>query len=105
MVFRVTAAPNPPQLLPAQGTNAQNPCQYCHQAIPASYYRIRSAMACPGCAQKIRATMAKQNAGAYPLALAFGMGATLLGMFLNAAFFVFTGWIVSLPALAAGWMV
>ncbi len=105
MVFRVSAVPNSPQFPPSVGADPQNPCQYCHRPIPGAYYRIRYAMACPSCAEQVRVAMAKHKAGRYPLALVFGMGAALIGMFLNAAFFVFTGWIVSLPALAVGWMI
>lgn len=62
-------------------------------------------MSCPACSEKIRAAITKNKASAYPFALVCGVGAAFLGMFLNAAFFISTGWIVSLPALAVGWMV
>jgi hypothetical protein len=105
MVFGVSAVPNLPPASGAQFPEAQGACQYCRQPIRGPYYRIRSAMSCPACSEKIRAAIAKNKANAYPFALVCGVGAAFLGMFLNAAFFISTGWIVSLPALAVGWMV
>lgn len=62
-------------------------------------------MSCAACAERIRAAVAKSQSSSYPFALVCGVGAAFVGMFLNAAFFVATSWIVSLPALAVGWMV
>lgn len=101
----MSAAPNLPPVKAAQSVEARDACQYCRQPIRGTYYRIRSAMSCPACADKIRAAVDKNRAGAYPFALVCGVGAAFVGMLLNAAFFISTAWIVSLPALAIGWMV
>ncbi len=101
----MSAAFNTPQFNTAEYSDSQNTCQYCRQPISGTYYRVRSAMSCPACTDKIRAAMAKNNSSAYPLALVCGMGAAILGMILYATFTILTGWVVSYVALAVGWMV
>jgi len=101
----VNAAPNLPLTNAAESAEAQDPCQYCRQSIRGTYYRIRSAMSCSTCSDKIRVAVAKNKSNAYPFALVCGIGAACVGIILNAAFVLSTGWVVSLPALAVGWMV
>jgi hypothetical protein len=91
---------NTPQFNTAEYAAPQNTCQYCRQPISGAYYRIREVMSCPACADKLRATMAKSRASAYPLGLVCGMGAALLGMILYATFAILTGWMVSYVALS-----
>jgi hypothetical protein len=80
-------------------------CQYCRRAISGTYFRVRAAMACPECTDKLRAAMAKSGSSAYPFALVCGTGAAIVGMILYSAFTIFTGWIVSYVSLAVGWLV
>lgn len=80
-------------------------CRYCRRPISGTYYRVRAAMACPECTDKLRAAMAKSDSSAYLFALVCGMGAAIVGMILYSAFTIITGWIVSYVSLAVGWMV
>jgi hypothetical protein len=34
-------------------------CQFCHQPITGTYYRVNESMACSGCAEKVRGELAK----------------------------------------------
>jgi len=101
--FRVSAF-NTPQFNLAEyaGPDA---CQYCRRPISGAYYRVRAAMACPECTDKLRAAMAKSGSSAYPFALVCGMAAAIVGMILYSAFTILTGWIVGYVSLAVGWMV
>jgi len=101
--FRVSAF-NTPQFNLAEYAGPDI-CQYCRRPISGTYYRVRTAMACPECTDKLRAAMAKSDSSAYPFALVCGMGAAIVGMILYSAFTILTGWIVSYVSLAVGWMV
>jgi hypothetical protein len=87
------------------GVQGSNHCQYCHQPIEGTYYRVHDAMACPVCTEKVRVELAKDTHAAYMRALLFGLGAAVVGMILYATFVIVTGWIIGYVALAVGWMV
>ena len=80
-------------------------CQFCHQPIAGTYYRVRAAMACPLCTDRIRDAMSTSTSSKYPTALAYGIGAAILGTALYATFTILTGWIASYVSLAVAWMV
>ena len=80
-------------------------CQYCHQPIGGTYYRVNEAMACLACAERMRAELAKDTHAAFMRALLFGVGAAIVGLILYAAFAITTGIIIGYVSLAVGWMV
>jgi len=61
--FRVSAF-NTPQFNLAEYAGPDI-CQYCRRPISGTYYRVRTAMACPECTDKLRAAMAKSDSSAY----------------------------------------
>ena len=87
------------------GTPGGDHCQFCHQPIAGNYYRANGAMACAGCAEKMRGELAKDTHTAYMRALLFGVGAAILGMILYATFAIVTGIVIGYASLAVGWMV
>jgi hypothetical protein len=87
------------------GSPGGDHCQFCHQPITGNYYRVNGAMSCPGCAEKLRGTVAKDSHAAYVRALLFGIGAAIAGMMLYAIFEIATGVIIGYVSLAVGWMV
>ncbi len=100
--------PNPtPQFGTAEyvGVQGNNHCQYCHQPIGSTYYRVHDATACPACTEKVRIELAKDTHTAYMRALLFGIGAAILGLILYAAFEITTGLVVGYVSLAVGWLV
>jgi hypothetical protein len=87
------------------GSPGGDHCQFCHQPIAGDYYRANGAMACSGCAEKMRGELAKDTHAAYVRALLFGVGAAILGMILYATFAIVTGIVIGYASLAVGWMV
>jgi len=80
-------------------------CHFCHQPIGASYYRVNTSMACPGCADKVRTELGFDSGSAFSRAVLFGVGAAVLGLALYAAFMIITRISIGYAALAVGWMV
>ena len=87
------------------GPGGNDHCLFCHQPITGTYYRVNESLACPGCAERARAELAKDTHAAYVRALLFGMGAAILGMILYATFAITTGLVIGYVSLAVGWMV
>ncbi len=87
------------------GSPSTDHCQYCHQPVPSTYYRINDSMACPACADKARGELARDTHPAYVRGLLFGIGAAIVGMILYATFAITTGIIIGYVSLAVGWMV
>lgn len=87
------------------GVPGNDHCQYCHQPVPNTYFRINDAMACPGCADKMRGELAKDTHAAYVRGVLYGIGAAIVGLILYAAFAITTGIIIGYVSLAVGWMV
>jgi hypothetical protein len=79
-------------------------CVLCNHPIGSTYYRINGHQACAQCAQREQAAQ-RDSAKNYSRALAFGIGAAVLGMAGYAAFEIATGWIIGYVALAVGWFV
>jgi hypothetical protein len=80
-------------------------CQFCHQAMAGTYYRVNDSMACPACAEKMRGELAKDTHAAYMRGLLFGIGAALVGMIFYSLFAVMTGIVIGYLSLAVGWLV
>ncbi len=87
------------------GSPGADHCQFCHQPIAGNYYRANGAMACPGCAEKMRGELARDTHAAYVRAILFGVVAAILGMILYATFAIVTGIVIGYAALAVGWLV
>jgi hypothetical protein len=87
------------------GPGGNDHCQFCHQPVSGTYYRVNEALACPGCAEKARAEVDKDTHAAYIRGLLFGIGAAIVGMVLYATFAITTGLVIGYVSLAVGWMV
>jgi hypothetical protein len=87
------------------GSPGGDHCQFCHQPVAGNYYRANGAMACAGCAEKMRGELAKDTHAAYVRAIVFGVGAAILGMILYATFAIVTGIVIGYASLAVGWLV
>jgi hypothetical protein len=87
------------------GKQGNDHCQFCHQSIAGNYYRINNAIACGGCAEKLRGALATDTHAAYVRALLYGIAAAIAGMILYAVFEIATGLIIGYVSLAVGWMV
>jgi hypothetical protein len=87
------------------GTPGHDHCQFCHQPIGGSYYRVNDSMACPGCTEKAYGELARDTHAAYMRGLLYGVGAAIVGLILYATFAITTGIIIGYVSLAVGWMV
>jgi len=87
------------------GTPGGDHCQFCHQPIGSSYYRVNNAMACAACADQARGELAKDTHSAFVRAVLFGIGAAVLGLILYAAFEIVTSITIGYAALAVGWII
>jgi len=81
-------------------------CQFCQQPISGTYYRVNAAMACPGCAERMRTEIAQDKHAAYVRALAYGIGAAILGLIGYAVIAILLqGWVISYMSIGVGWIV
>jgi hypothetical protein len=80
-------------------------CQFCHQPIGTTYFRVNTAMTCPSCAEKVRMELNLDTAAAFARSFLFGFGAAILGLILYATFMIVTGISLGYATLAVGWMV
>jgi len=87
------------------GSPGNDHCQFCHQPIAQSYFRVNDAMTCPGCADRVRGEMAKDTHAAFVRGILFGVGAAIAGLALYATFAIVTGIVIGYASLAVGWMV
>lgn len=87
------------------GTRGGDHCQFCHQPIGTSYYRVNNAMSCASCADRARGELAKDTHSAFVRAVLFGIGAAVLGLILYAAFEIITSITIGYAALAVGWII
>jgi hypothetical protein len=87
------------------GAPGNDHCQFCHQPIAGTYYRANDAMACPGCAEKMRGELARDTHAAYMRGLLYGIGAAIVGLILYATFEIMSGIIIGYASLAVGWLV
>lgn len=87
------------------GKSGNDHCHFCHRPIAGQYYRANDSMACADCARQAHDELAKDTHAAYMRALAFGIGAAIVGLALYAAFTIVTGLAIGYVSLAVGWMV
>ena len=64
------------------------------------------AMACPGCAEKMRSEIATDKHAAYVRALTYGIGAAVVGLIGYALIAILLqGWVISYMSIGVGWLV
>jgi hypothetical protein len=80
-------------------------CQFCHQGIGSRYYRVNDAMACAGCAERVRFELPKDTHSRFVRGLLFGIGGAIVGLILYATFEIVTGLIIGYVSLAVGYIV
>jgi len=81
-------------------------CQFCQQPLSGPYYRVNAAVACPGCAEKMRSEIATDKHAAYVRALTYGIGAALVGLIGYAVIAILLeGWVISYMSIGVGWIV
>jgi hypothetical protein len=81
-------------------------CQFCQQPLSGTYYRVNAAVACPGCAEKMRSEIATDKHAAYVRALTYGIGAALVGLIGYAVVAILLqGWVISYMSIGVGWIV
>ncbi len=81
-------------------------CQFCQQPLSGTYYRVNAAMACPGCAERLRSEIDKDKHAAYVRALTYGIGAAVVGLIGYALIAILLqGWVLSYMSIGVGWLV
>src|ERR1700683_5508128 len=85
---------------------AENLCQFCQQPLSGAYYRVNAAMACPGCAERMRGEIDRDRHAAFVRALAYGIGAAVVGLIGYALIAILLqGWVISYMSIGVGWLV
>jgi hypothetical protein len=81
-------------------------CEFCHQPLSGAYYRVNAAMACPGCAERMRSEIDRGKHAAYVRALTYGIGAAVVGLIGYALIAILLqGWVISYMSIGVGWLV
>ncbi len=81
-------------------------CQFCQQPLGGTYYRVNAAMACPGCAERMRTDIDRDKHAAFVRALAAGIGAAVVGLIGYALIAILLqGWVISYMSIGVGWLV
>ena len=87
------------------GQPAGDRCKGCGQPITGTYYRVRSNLACPSCAERLKREGTQDNHAAFVRGLLFGIGGAIIGLILYATFTIVTGFYLGYIALAVGFIV
>jgi hypothetical protein len=83
-----------------------NRCEFCQQPLSGTYYRVNAAVACPGCAEKMRSEIDRDKHAAYVRALTYGVGAAVVGLIGYALIAILLqGWVISYMSIGVGWLV
>jgi hypothetical protein len=80
-------------------------CGACKQPITGAYFLINNVVACPACAQDIKASSPSDSHAAFARALAFGIAGAIAGFALYVAFALGTGLVIGYISLAVGFIV
>lgn len=91
----------------AESTAPEQPalsCTVCKRAILDKYYTANGATVCDGCRQQLERELTAPNRQ-WPLAIALGVGAAILGAILYFGVTAITGYEIGLVAIAVGWLV
>jgi hypothetical protein len=97
-----------PQFGTAEYTDkpGSNRCRVCQQPMGGTYYRVNASTVCPGCVEKLRGGIAMDTHAAYVRALAFGIGAAVVGLIGYAVTAILLqGWVISYMSIGVGWIV
>ena len=85
---------------------ASDRCRVCQQPMGGTYYRVNTSRVCASCAQKMESAITLDNHSAYVRALAYGVGAAVVGLVGYAVIAILLqGWVISYMSIAVGWMV
>jgi hypothetical protein len=98
----------PPQFGTAEyaGQPGSNLCEFCQQPLSGTYYRVNAARACPSCAERMRSEIERDKHAAYVRALAYGVGAAVVGLIGYALIAILLqGWVISYMSIGVGWIV
>jgi hypothetical protein len=88
------------------GNKATSRCRVCQQPLGGTYYRVNEAMVCPSCVEKMRGTIKMDTHAAYVRALAYGVGAAVVGLVGYAVIAILLqGWVISYMSIGVGWLV
>src|SRR5580700_573741 len=86
--------------------SAGDRCRICQQPTGGTYYRVKTSVVCPSCAQKMRGALAVDRHAAYVRALAYGIGAAVVGLVGYALIAILLqGWVISYMSIGVGWIV
>ncbi len=103
------SANNPtPQFGTAEYANqpAGNRCRLCQQPMAGTYYRVNASTVCSACVEKLRQGMGTDEHAAYVRALAYGIGAAVVGLIGYAVIAIMLqGWVISYMSIGVGWIV
>src|SRR5271167_994399 len=81
-------------------------CRVCQQPMGGTYYRINMSRVCPSCAQNMKSAITLDNHAAYVRALAYGIGAAVVGLIGYALIAILLqGWVISYMSIGVGWLV
>lgn len=81
-------------------------CRVCQQPMGGTYYRVNTSRVCPSCAQKMSSAITLDNHSAYVRALAYGVGAAVVGLIGYALIAILLqGWVISYMSIGVGWIV
>jgi hypothetical protein len=80
-------------------------CKTCGQTITGQYFRISSAMTCPGCAENMAGRLPKSPRGAFTRGLLFASGGAIVGLILYSAVGIITGLEIGYVSVAVGYIV
>jgi hypothetical protein len=94
-----------PQFNTAEYSAAGEVCKSCKQPLSGDYYRLNGMTACASCTQQVRGQMPVDTQPAFLKAIAFGMGAAVLGCAGYAAFTILTNIYIGFVSLAVGWLI
>jgi hypothetical protein len=88
------------------GNPAGNRCRLCQQPMGGTYYRVNASTVCPGCVEKLRNEVGMDQHTAYVRALAYGVGAAVVGLIGYALIAILLqGWVISYMSIGVGWLV
>jgi hypothetical protein len=81
-------------------------CHFCQQPLAGTYYRVNAATACASCADRMRTEIAADKHAAFVRALAYGVGAAVVGLIGYALIAILLqGWVISYMSIGVGWLV
>jgi len=66
------------------GVTSTERCQFCHQSLAKTYYRVNGAMACSACAERAQHELPKDSHSMFTRGLIFGIGGAILGLIIYA---------------------